>query len=78
MAEQADMILGGGPIYTADPAGRRLVRATAPDGSPASAVAVAAGAIVAIGSPSDGHIDDLSGPATERIDLRGRPLLPGF
>jgi predicted amidohydrolase YtcJ len=78
MARYADLIFGGGPIYTADRAGRRLVRAIAPDGSRATAVAVAAGAIVAVGSESAGDLATLAGPATERIDLRGRALLPGF
>jgi len=78
MARYAELIFGGGPIYTADRTGRRLVRAIAPDGSPATAVAVAAGAIVAIGSESAGAVADLAGPVTERVDLRGRPLLPGF
>jgi predicted amidohydrolase YtcJ len=78
MARYADLIFGGGPIYTADRAGHRLVRAVASDGSPATAVAICAGAITAIGSQSAGDVADLAGAATERIDLRGRPLLPGF
>ncbi|MDR2986787.1 MAG: amidohydrolase [Nocardiopsaceae bacterium] len=78
MARYAEMIFSGGPVYTADPGGRRLIRATAADGSPATAVAVAAGAIAAIGSRSWGSVADLDGPCTERIDLRGRALLPGF
>jgi predicted amidohydrolase YtcJ len=78
MARYADLIFGGGPIYTADHAGRRLVRAVAPDGSPATAVAISARSITAIGSQSAGDVADLAGTATERIDLRGRPLLPGF
>jgi predicted amidohydrolase YtcJ len=78
MARYADLIFGGGPIYTADRSGRRLVRAIAADGSQATTVAVAAGAIVAVGSESAGDLATLTGPATERIDLRGRPLLPGF
>jgi predicted amidohydrolase YtcJ len=78
MAGYADMIFSGGPVYTADPGGRRLIRATAADGSPATAVAIAAGGIVAVGSQSDGAVADLNGPATEGIELKGRPLLPGF
>jgi predicted amidohydrolase YtcJ len=78
MTRYADIIFGGGPIYTADRGRQRLVRAIAADGSPATAVAVAAGAIVAVGSESGGTVAHLYGPATERIDLRGRALLPGF
>src|SRR5262245_11154489 len=74
----ANLIFGGGPIYAADRGRQRLVRAIAPDGSPATAVAVSAGAIVAVGSESGGAINHLCGPGTERIDLRGRALLPGF
>ena len=47
MAGYADVIFGGGAIYTADAGGRRLVPATAPDGQPATAVAVAGGTVVA-------------------------------
>ena len=78
MAGHADVIFDGGAIYTADPGGRRLVRATAADGSPASAVAVAQGAVVALGSQSCESVAELAGPSTERIDVRGRALLPGF
>jgi predicted amidohydrolase YtcJ len=78
MAVQADVIFGGGAIYTADRSGRRLVRATAADGSPATEVAVTGGAIAAVGSASDGAATDRAGRGTERVDLRGRALLPGF
>ena len=78
MAGHADVIFYGGAIYTADPEGRRLVRATAADGSPASAVAVAHGAIVAVGSQSCESVAELAGPSTERVELRGGALLPGF
>jgi predicted amidohydrolase YtcJ len=78
MAGHADVIFDGGAIYTADPGGRRLVRATAADGSPASAVAVAKGAVVALSSQSCESVAELEGPSTERIDVRGRALLPGF
>jgi predicted amidohydrolase YtcJ len=53
MTGSADVIFAGGPVYTADRGGRRLVRATAADGRPATAVAVARGAIAAVGSESD-------------------------
>jgi predicted amidohydrolase YtcJ len=55
-----------------------MVQATADDGSPASSVAVVGGRIEAIGSAGDPRIQELIGPATEVIDLRGRALLPGF
>ncbi len=78
MAGHADVIFGGGAVYTADRSGRRLVRAMAADGSPATEVAVAGGTIAAVGSATDGAAADLAGPRTERVDLRGRALLPGF
>ena len=78
MAGHADVIFGGGAVYTTDRSGRRLVRAMASDGGPATDVAVAGGAIVAVGSAADGVAADLTGPRTERVDLRGRALLPGF
>ena len=78
MAGHADVIFSGGAIYTADPSGRRLVRATAADGSPATEVAVSGGVIDAVGSASDRAAADGAGPRTERVDLRGRALLPGF
>ncbi len=78
MAGHADVIFGGGAVYTTDRSGRRLVRATASDGGPATEVAVTGGAIVAVGSAADGAAADLAGPRTERVDLRGRALLPGF
>src|SRR5215467_10119478 len=78
MPRYADVIFSGGPAYTADAAGRRLVPASAPDGRPASAVAVGAGAIMAVGADGDEVFADLAGPRTERVELRGRALLPGF
>jgi predicted amidohydrolase YtcJ len=71
---QADLVFTGGPAYTADQAGRRLV----PVGAAASAVAVSGGRIVAVAAAGDEQIRDLTGPATEVIDLAGRALLPGF
>ena len=71
---QADLVLTGGPVYTADQARRRLV----PVGAAASAVAVAGRRIIAVAAAGDQQIRDLTGPATEVIDLRGRALLPGF
>ena len=71
---QADLVLTGGPVYTADQARRRLV----PVGAAASAVAVAGRRIIAVAAAGDQQIRDLTGRATEVIDLRGRALLPGF
>ena len=68
------MVFTGGAVYTADPARRTVVRAG--DGLPASAVAVRGDRIVAVGDTAD--IEDLAGPRTEVVDLRGRALLPGF
>jgi predicted amidohydrolase YtcJ len=64
-AGSADLVLVGGSVVTIDPA--RPV---------ATAVAVRAGRIVAVGDEPE--ISDLEGPRTRRIDLRGRTLLPGF
>jgi hypothetical protein len=78
MRQQAQLVFAGGAVYTADGSRRRMVQATAGDGSPASSVAVVGGRIEAIGSAGDPLIQELIGPATEVIDLRGRALLPGF
>jgi predicted amidohydrolase YtcJ len=78
MGQQAELVLAGGAVYTADATGRRVVPATAASGRPASAVAVVGGRIEAIGNAGDRDIQDLIGPATEVVDLRGRALLPGF
>ncbi len=48
----------------------------APDGPPATAVAVQGGRIVAVGT--DDQIRDLAGSQAETVPLGGRPLLPGF
>lgn len=78
MPQQADVIFTGGPVYTPDDSGRRLVAATAAGGRPASSVAVSAGTIVAIAADGDEEMASLRGPGTEVISLRGRALLPGF
>ncbi len=78
MGQQAEVVFAGGAIYTADASRRRMVAATAPDGSPASSVAVVSGRIAAVGAAADAHIQELIGQATEIVDLRGRALLPGF
>ena len=78
MGQHAELVLAGGAVYTADASRRRVVPAAAADGHPASAVAVVGGRIEAIGNAGDRDIQDLIGPATEVVDLRGRALLPGF
>ncbi len=78
MPQQADVIFTGGPVYTPDGGSRRLVQATAAGGRPASAVAVRAGEIAAVGAEGDDDLTTLRGPGTEMISLRGRALLPGF
>jgi predicted amidohydrolase YtcJ len=61
----ADLLLTGGAVYTVDAAR-----------SWASAVAVSAGRIVAVGSDAD--MRAFAGPRTEVVALRGRMVLPGF
>jgi predicted amidohydrolase YtcJ len=61
----ADTVLLGGKIVTAD-AGFRI----------AQAVAIRDGRFIAVGI--DGEIAALAGPRTQRIDLRGRTVLPGL
>jgi predicted amidohydrolase YtcJ len=78
MGQQAELVFAGGAVYTADASRRRMIPAAAADGRPASAVAVVGGRIEAIGSAGDRDIQDLIGPVTEVVDLRGRALLPGF
>ena len=78
MGRQAELVFAGGAIYTADASQRRLVPATAPDGRPATAVAVVDGRIAAVGSAGDSHLQDLTGASTDVVDLHGRALLPGF
>jgi predicted amidohydrolase YtcJ len=78
MTTHAELILAGGPLYTADASGARMVRAAGPGGRPASAVAVVGGRITAIGDAEDDYFNELTGPGTEVVDLYGRALLPGF
>src|SRR6266704_1206586 len=78
MSQYADVVFGGGALYTSDSSGRRLIPPTAADGRPATSAAVRGGVIVAVGDAADGAITDLKGPRTELVDLRGRALLPGF
>jgi predicted amidohydrolase YtcJ len=78
MATHAELVLAGGPVYTPDAAGRRMIAAAGPGGRPATAVAVAGGRIAAVGQPGDDRLRELTGPRTQVVDLRGRALLPGF
>lgn len=64
MTGPADLILAGGPVFTS-----RAVR------SRPTAVAVRDGRIIAVGHD---EVLALAGPATERVDLAGRMLVPGF
>ncbi|HSB40587.1 MAG TPA: amidohydrolase [Methylomirabilota bacterium] len=61
----ADLVLTGGKILTLDPQGRSV-----------QALAVRGERIAALGT--DDEIDRLVGPATRRIDLRGRLAVPGL
>ena len=63
-ATSADLLFVGGPVLT-----------TGPAEPPATALAVRAGRILAVGGP---EVAELAGPRTEVVDLRGRLLLPGF
>ncbi len=65
-AQRADLVMTGGRIWMGG-AGR---------GGEPSAIAVAGGRILAVGS--DEAIDRLAGAGTVRIDLRGRRVVPGF
>ncbi|MDF2231546.1 amidohydrolase [Albimonas sp. CAU 1670] len=63
--EIADVIYSGGPILTIDDAAPR-----------AEAVAIKDGRILAVGALSD--VSAHAGEGTERVDLAGRAMLPGF
>lgn len=63
--DRADLILTGGVVHTVDATN-----------SLAQAVAVADGHILAVGS--NAFIAATAGPATQRIELGGRSLTPGF
>jgi predicted amidohydrolase YtcJ len=78
MTTYAELVFAGGPVYTADATGRKMVAAADPSGRPASAVAVVGGRIAAIGDTDDDYFSELTGPQTEVFDLGGRALLPGF
>ena len=61
----ADVVLVGGSVITMD-AGRRI----------ASGLAVRGGRVAAVGG--DTEVEEFVGPATRRIELRGRTVLPSF
>ncbi len=64
-AEAADLLFHGGPIHTADPAQPTV-----------EALLVRDGRVLLAGSLAEAEAG--CGPATRRIDLAGRALLPGF
>jgi predicted amidohydrolase YtcJ len=78
VTKHAELVFSGGPIYTADASRRRVARAVGADGRPATAVAVVAGRIAAIGDAADEDIAALMDSRTDVVDLRERALLPGF
>ncbi|MFE0459446.1 amidohydrolase [Kitasatospora sp. NPDC058965] len=61
---KADLVFTNGPIHTGDPARTR-----------ASSLAVVGERIAAVGHD---EVRELTGPATEVVDLAGKLLLPGF
>ncbi len=67
-AQDAEIVLFGGQIWTGpgSPAA----------GSQATAVAVANGRVLAVGTDND--VVQFVGPPTRRIDLQGRRVVPGF
>ncbi len=64
-----DLVLHGGPVFTPGSAGG------GPGAVRPTAVAVRDGRVVAVGHD---EVLDLAGPRTERVDLRGGLLVPGF
>lgn len=64
-SESADLVLLNGKIITVD---ERF--------SIAHALAIRDGRIIAVGSARD--VEKQAGPATQRVDLRGRTVTPGF
>jgi predicted amidohydrolase YtcJ len=65
MTDQADLLILGAPVWTADPARPW-----------ADAVAVRAGRVAAVGP--EGAVADLRGPSTRVLRLDGGLVLPGF
>ena len=68
VADRADVVFRGGPVWTAGASGG--------PGPTARALAVRDGRIVAVGGEAD--VQGLIGPSTEVVELDGRALLPGF
>ncbi len=66
---QADLVLSGGLIWYGPDA--PTVAGEAP-----TAIAIAEGRVLAVGT--DGEIEALAGPSTQRIALEGRRVVPGF
>jgi predicted amidohydrolase YtcJ len=64
-AQQADLILHNGKVVTVDPQFRI-----------AQAIAVAGGRIAAVGNNAE--VLKLAGPQTQKVDLRGKTVLPGL
>jgi len=62
-AEPADIVMVGGVVWTGT-------------GATATAVAIRGDRIVAVGD--DAAVERLAGPGTERIDIAGRFVVPGF
>ncbi len=67
-AQEAEVVLFGGRIWTG--------AGSAEAGSQPTAIAVANGRILAVGSDND--VVRFVGPPTRRIDLQGRLVVPGF
>ncbi len=63
--DRADIIFSGGPVRTVNA-----------QNDIAEAVAVSDGRVLAVGSAAD--VNATAGPSTQRKDLEGRSLLPGF
>ncbi len=64
---EADLILSGGMIWYGS---------AAPLEEGATAIAIAGGKVLAVGS--DAEVEAFAAPSTERIDLAGRRVVPGF
>ena len=76
MTDQADLLFTGGPVYTVPEEGRAMTRAESDNGWPATAAAVRDGRVIAVGTAAE--LGGLAGDRTRVVELRGRPLLPGF
>ncbi|HEY8468788.1 MAG TPA: amidohydrolase [Longimicrobiales bacterium] len=63
--QPAELVLTGGVVWTG-----------VPGAAPASALAIREGRVLHVGT--DAEVERFIGPATRRIDLRGRLVVPGF